>query len=287
MSFLVEPRFRLALTTRLLSSPANIGPYSQTVTLAGLTFVAGQIGLTPHTMKLPSRTTEEIGTSLSNLQAVVSGAGRDLATGTVSCICYITDSNLIEPARASWESIVDARVPLVFAPVAGLPRGANIEWEVVVTNPESVIRYDSDDEDDERNGAGHYQDGNNDEFEENGNLDFRGSSSVSCALRARRHGSYFGCIGTIKGISSESMELAFGTLLDKMRSAISSFSPTASKNLFAARILHDGGIATNNLRLISNDSKTGFPDVAVAWVPVLPSPEFQIAVCVHGQLDRS
>ncbi|KAI9026814.1 hypothetical protein DFJ74DRAFT_519526 [Hyaloraphidium curvatum] len=138
------PRENMHVQSISYWAPANIGPYSQTVTIGDCTFVAGQIGLLPHTMNLPRTMEEELSASLSNLSAVISAVGGDLRSNTLSCICYVTKEAFADDAKRSWSLVADRRIPMVVSVVSGLPRDASVEWEVVFVRARSLAAGSED-----------------------------------------------------------------------------------------------------------------------------------------------
>ncbi|TPX63981.1 hypothetical protein SpCBS45565_g06227 [Spizellomyces sp. 'palustris'] len=127
-------------------APANIGPYSQAAMVSDHIYVAGQIGLIPNTMQLPSPTLvdptrqilaglmEEITTSLRSLERIVVALSAGLARDAAACVCYVTDARFGPVARRMWEERVGPQVPAVFVIVPGLPRNAKVEWQVLFGN---------------------------------------------------------------------------------------------------------------------------------------------------------
>ncbi|KND01955.1 TIGR00289 family protein [Spizellomyces punctatus DAOM BR117] len=127
-------------------APANIGPYSQAAMVSDHIYVAGQIGLIPNTMQLPSATSvdptrrimaglmEEITTSLRSLERIVVALSADVARDAAACVCYVTDARFGLVARKIWEERVGPQVPAVFVTVPGLPRNAKVEWQVLFGN---------------------------------------------------------------------------------------------------------------------------------------------------------
>ncbi|GHT80591.1 reactive intermediate/imine deaminase [Bacteroidia bacterium] len=117
-------------------APGAIGPYSQAVEVNGMLFVSGQIALDPATGELCSggtaTQTEQV---CSNLKAILIEAGYtfadvvkttvllanmdDFAAMNVVYAKYFTKE---KPARAAFQA-------------AKLPRGANVEIELIAVKP--------------------------------------------------------------------------------------------------------------------------------------------------------
>ncbi|KAH9263868.1 hypothetical protein BASA83_012686 [Batrachochytrium salamandrivorans] len=138
-------------------APANIGPYSQAVQIFDHVYLAGQIGLLPHTMKLPQVSGDDsmgdiflaealvqASVSLRNLDAVCKSMGSSLHRCCVAGVCYLTDSRLMDAARVAWDLMcMDddddvKKTPLTIVVVGSLPRGALVEWEALVGYPSGL-----------------------------------------------------------------------------------------------------------------------------------------------------
>ncbi|XP_064624086.1 uncharacterized protein LOC135485670 isoform X2 [Lineus longissimus] len=130
-------------------APANIGPYSQAVTIGSKVYVAGQIALCPATMKIiDGGIKAESRLSLRHVQRILAAKHPGLLLhGVTMGICYVTSSSSIPDVEAEWEkALEDERavedfisgdsVPLLqVVVVSGLPRGALVEWQVVASVP--------------------------------------------------------------------------------------------------------------------------------------------------------
>ncbi|RCI03262.1 ATP binding domain 4 [Rhizopus stolonifer] len=131
-------------------APANIGPYSQSVITQGHAFIAGQIGLVPNTLELPSPKSfaDEAALSLRNLETIASVLGLPLKSHVALCYCYVSSPNYLPLAEAAWNTYMNNQTPpTVYAAVPALPKGAMVEWQVVLSAPLPVS--DSDDSDEE------------------------------------------------------------------------------------------------------------------------------------------
>jgi len=118
-------------------APGAIGPYSQAVRVGNFIHTSGQVALDPATGQLVSGGIAEQTTRvLENLKAVLDAAGTDLAH-VVKTIVFLKSMNdfaamnevyarflapdgVVKPARSTVE-------------VAGLPRNALVEIEVIAT----------------------------------------------------------------------------------------------------------------------------------------------------------
>ncbi|KAI8647049.1 hypothetical protein BD408DRAFT_409122 [Parasitella parasitica] len=130
-------------------APANIGPYSQSVVNQGQAFIAGQIGLIPNTLELPSPKSfaQEAALSLRNLEKVVSALNLPLKSHVALCHCYVSDPSSLPLAQAAWDTYMDsAPPPTLYIAIPSLPRGAMVEWQVMLDTP-LPIPYEQEYED--------------------------------------------------------------------------------------------------------------------------------------------
>ncbi|KAJ8331022.1 hypothetical protein O5D80_001032 [Batrachochytrium dendrobatidis] len=143
----LAPRETLHVQSRSYWAPANIGPYSQAIDICDHVYLAGQIGLIPHTMQLPTIDgvqgwVAQASMSLKNLAAVCQAVGATLVESCVACICYIIDARFVNAARVAWEFMCKNErddsthyPPLVIVVVQRLPRNAVVEWEAIAGHP--------------------------------------------------------------------------------------------------------------------------------------------------------
>ena len=113
-------------------APAAIGPYSQAQVIGNLLFTAGQIPLTPETMEMVTGSIEDQTLRvLANLDAVLAEAGTGwdrVAKTTV----FLTDLADFAAFNAVYEKhLAGAKPARSTVQVAGLPRGAKVEIELV------------------------------------------------------------------------------------------------------------------------------------------------------------
>ncbi|KAG2174188.1 hypothetical protein INT43_004209 [Umbelopsis isabellina] len=131
-------------------APANIGPYSQSAVTKELAFIAGQIGMIPHTLDLPQPRSlvSEAALSLRNLENITNVLNQDLAQEAALCYCYVSDRNLLPNAHRAWTAYLQntSAPPSMFVAVTSLPKNALIEWQVILGVKNSMP--DSDDSDD-------------------------------------------------------------------------------------------------------------------------------------------
>lgn len=117
-------------------APAAIGPYVHAVRSADLLFCSGQIPLDPATGEIAGATpAEQAGRCLENLEAVCAAAGTSLRNA-VKLTVYLTDMAAFADVNEVYASFFEgpgdppARVAIA---VAGLPRGAQVEMDAVVS----------------------------------------------------------------------------------------------------------------------------------------------------------
>lgn len=158
-----EPRSALHVRSLSYWAPANIGPYSQAVRVGERLFVAGQIGLIPPSLTLPQPMSLAMEAALSLqhesriVKAVQEGTGGGFQVAVDSCICWVsgppnTFQSKLFAARLAWSKWLriqqygkDTQVPFLIIQVPGLPKGAQIEWQMTWRAGQSI----KDTEDDE------------------------------------------------------------------------------------------------------------------------------------------
>jgi 2-iminobutanoate/2-iminopropanoate deaminase len=113
-------------------APRALGPYSHAVEVDGWLYVSGQTGIDPATGELVAGGFEaEARQVLANLQAVLAAAGCTFAD-VVRTGIYLTDFASFPSINALYEKAVgDHRPARTTIQVAGLPKGAQVEIDVV------------------------------------------------------------------------------------------------------------------------------------------------------------
>lgn len=113
-------------------APAAIGPYAQAVVANGLVYTAGQIPLDPQTMELVAGdVAEQTAQVLRNLDAVLAAAGASWADAVKTTIFLADMADFARVNEVYARHLGDARPARSTVAVAGLPRGARVEIEVV------------------------------------------------------------------------------------------------------------------------------------------------------------
>jgi 2-iminobutanoate/2-iminopropanoate deaminase len=120
-------------------APGAIGPYSQAVRLGNLVYTSGQVALDPASGQIvPGGIAEQTTRVLQNLKAVLSAAGTDLSR-VIKTVVFLKDMkdfaamNEIYAKYLAPEGIVKPARSTVA--VAGLPKDALVEIEVIATLP--------------------------------------------------------------------------------------------------------------------------------------------------------
>lgn len=114
------------------NAPGAIGPYSQAVVTDGWIFASGQIPLDPATGELVGGSVSDQTTMvMKNLAAVLDAAGGSLAT-VVKTTVFLSDMALFAEMNETYERHFQGHRPArATVAVAGLPRGVDVEIEVV------------------------------------------------------------------------------------------------------------------------------------------------------------
>ncbi len=113
-------------------APKAIGPYSQAVEASGFVFVSGQIPLDPVTGELVNGDIKKQAARVfENIKAILKASGCDLKN-TVKVTVFVTDLSNFTAVNEVYSQYFGEHKPArSFVQVAGLPRGAQIEVEVI------------------------------------------------------------------------------------------------------------------------------------------------------------
>jgi 2-iminobutanoate/2-iminopropanoate deaminase len=115
-------------------APKAIGPYSQGVICNGLLFTAGQVALDPAKGELVSGGIGEQTTrALENLRAVLAEAGSDFSQVIKTTVFLVDMADFTVMNEIYGRVFGDHRPARSTVAVAGLPRGARVEIEVIAT----------------------------------------------------------------------------------------------------------------------------------------------------------
>ncbi len=113
-------------------APAAVGPYSQAVWTGSVLFCAGQIPLDPATGELSGTTVTEQATQVcENIRAVLTAKGLSFAN-VVKTTVFMMDLSEFAEMNAVYAKYFPEPFPARSTiQVAGLPKGARVEIEVI------------------------------------------------------------------------------------------------------------------------------------------------------------
>ena len=114
------------------SAPAALGPYCQAISLGGMVYCSGQIGLDPATGQLVEGDVQaQTRRALQNLSAVLEAAGSSL-DGVVKTTVFLTDMGNFTPMNEVYATFFGDTPPArSTVAVAELPKGAQVEIEAI------------------------------------------------------------------------------------------------------------------------------------------------------------
>jgi 2-iminobutanoate/2-iminopropanoate deaminase len=115
-------------------APAPIGPYSQAIRVGSLLFCSGQVAIDPKTNEvLKADVQTQAKQVMKNIEAVLKAAGANFSH-VVKTTIFLTDMNdfakVNEIYGQSFSGTPPARSTVA---VSGLPKGVNVEIEVVAS----------------------------------------------------------------------------------------------------------------------------------------------------------
>ncbi|KAG9015493.1 hypothetical protein FRB94_000098 [Tulasnella sp. JGI-2019a] len=139
---------RQALHVQSISywAPANIGPYSQAVTVGGQVFISGQIGLIPAKMQLPfpRSLALESALSLQHVDRIVfalqANAGGGWPGILQSAVIWLAHENLLGAVRQAWLVYKPERRPVIFVVCKSIPKDALVETQVLIHTGRAMIQ---------------------------------------------------------------------------------------------------------------------------------------------------
>ena len=124
----IHPANMVVFTER---APNPIGPYSQAVQSGDFVFTSGQIGIDPATGNLSATTDEQTVRTMENLHAVLQQSGLGFGD-VVQTRIYLVNMSDWTTVNGIYGSYFKEGYPArVTVQVAGLPKGANVEIEMV------------------------------------------------------------------------------------------------------------------------------------------------------------
>jgi 2-iminobutanoate/2-iminopropanoate deaminase len=116
-------------------APQPIGPYSQAVTSGDFVFLSGQIGIDPADGNVTGSAGEQTTRAMENLKAVLQESGLGFEDVVQSRI-YLANMSDWTAVNGIYDSYFTDTYPARAAvQVAGLPKGALVEIEMVARKP--------------------------------------------------------------------------------------------------------------------------------------------------------
>lgn len=116
-------------------APAAIGPYSQAISLDGLVFCSGQLGLDPVTGQLAEGVAAQAERALGNLVAVLRAAGSSPADVVKTTIFLADMADFATVNEVYGRFFPEPQPARSTVQVAALPRGGRVEVEAIATRP--------------------------------------------------------------------------------------------------------------------------------------------------------
>ena len=117
-------------------APKAIGPYSQGIAVGDLIFTAGQVALDPATGELVvGGIADQTTRALENLQAVLVAAGSSLSQVIKTTVFLVDMADFAQMNEVYGRFFGNHRPARSTVAVAGLPRGALVEIEVIAALP--------------------------------------------------------------------------------------------------------------------------------------------------------
>jgi 2-iminobutanoate/2-iminopropanoate deaminase len=127
-----QPSKQVVFTER---APKPIGPYSQAVQSGDLVFLSGQIGIDPVTGNLSGTTGEQTTRAMENLKAVLAASGLGFSD-VVQTRIYLTNMSDWTTVNGIYGTYFNnTYAARATVQVAGLPKGADVEIEMVAKKP--------------------------------------------------------------------------------------------------------------------------------------------------------
>jgi 2-iminobutanoate/2-iminopropanoate deaminase len=115
-------------------APAAIGPYSQAITAAGLTFFSGQIPLRPDGTLCAGDIAAQTRQVMSNMKAVLAAADLDFSH-VIKTTIYLTDLNDFTVVNEIYGSCFSEPYPArACVQVAALPKGVDVEIDWIAAD---------------------------------------------------------------------------------------------------------------------------------------------------------
>ena len=113
------------------NAPQPIGPYSQAVRSGDLVFMSGQIGIDPVTGNLSSTVEGQTTRAMENLNEILNESGLGFEDVVQARIYIVNMSDWTMVNRVYGSYFKDSHPARATVQVAGLPKGADVEIEMV------------------------------------------------------------------------------------------------------------------------------------------------------------
>lgn len=118
-------------------APEPIGPYSQGIQSGDLVFLSGQIGLDPATGTLPGGVEAQTVRAMENIRAVLAESGLSFSD-VIQTRIYLVNMSDFTSVNNVYGTYFNGTYPSrSTVQVAGLPKGALVEIEMVAENRKS------------------------------------------------------------------------------------------------------------------------------------------------------
>ncbi len=116
------------------NAPAPIGPYSQAIEVGNLVFCSGQIALDPMTgQTLSGDVKAQTELVMKNVEAVLKAAGLGFQNVVKSTIFLTNMADFVSVNEVYGRHFKENPPARSTVAVAGLPKGVNVEIEVIAT----------------------------------------------------------------------------------------------------------------------------------------------------------
>ncbi|WP_202982291.1 RidA family protein [Vagococcus coleopterorum] len=121
-------------TINTTKAPSAIGPYVQGKIVNGFLFASGQVPINPATGEIEATTIEgQTKQVMENITAILEEAGTSF-DNIVKTTCFVTDLGQFAQFNENYAAYFGEELPArSCVQVAGLPKGALVEVEVIAT----------------------------------------------------------------------------------------------------------------------------------------------------------
>lgn len=114
-------------------APQAIGPYSQAVVVNGMVYASGQLGMNAEGVLQGETAAEQAEQSIKNVMAILEAAGTNIGN-VVKTTVFLADINDFAAVNEVYGKYFTQPYPARSAvQVAALPKGAQVEIEVIAT----------------------------------------------------------------------------------------------------------------------------------------------------------